>query len=409
MKALVLAGGFPQIALIQELQRRGYYVILADWSEDPVAKQYCNKYYKTSTLDTKAIKDIAISENVDFLITVCTDQALLTVAKVSEELGLPCYLDYNTGLNVTNKQYMKKIFKENKIPSTKYIVDDNIGEEKLKGFRYPLITKPADCNSSKGVIKVNNYKELVVAFENARELSRTNTVIVEEFVEGKELTIDAYVCDGIVHVMAISESEKIKDNEKFVIFRSLNPARISADTEANVSKIVQQIADSFDLKNTPLLVQMIIDDNCAYVIEFSARTGGGIKHLTIKELTGIDVIKMVVDLTEGKRIDCNYEERKNALMVNEYIYCYPGVFERIDGLNELKESGIISDYYIFKKSGAVFDSISNSGDRVAGFTIVGDTPDELKKKHSLVNESFKVLNDLGQDMARHDLLVEVIY
>ena len=44
MKALVLAGGFPQIALIKELKSRGIFTVLADWNEEPVAKKYADKY-----------------------------------------------------------------------------------------------------------------------------------------------------------------------------------------------------------------------------------------------------------------------------------------------------------------------------------------------------------------------------
>ena len=94
MKALVLAGGFPQIALLQELNRRGIETVLADYYEEPVAKPYADRFYRVSTLDVDGIEAVAKKEAVDFLITACTDQALLTVAKVSEALGLPCYIDY---------------------------------------------------------------------------------------------------------------------------------------------------------------------------------------------------------------------------------------------------------------------------------------------------------------------------
>ena len=88
MKALVLAGGFPQIALIRELKRRNITTLLADYYPNPVAKPYADAFFQISTLDVPAITDLARREQVDFLITACTDQALLTVAQVSEELVL---------------------------------------------------------------------------------------------------------------------------------------------------------------------------------------------------------------------------------------------------------------------------------------------------------------------------------
>lgn len=196
MRALVLAGGFPQITLIEKLKLKGFYTVLADWNENPVAKKYADKYYQVSTLDIDAVEKIANYERVDFLITVCTDQALLTVAKVSEDLGLPCYIDYQTALNVTNKQYMKDIFVKSGISTAKHLILEDLSSGKIEELRFPLITKPVDCNSSKGVSKVKCFDELLNAFYYAKKCSRTNTAIIEEYIEGKELSVDVYVDSG---------------------------------------------------------------------------------------------------------------------------------------------------------------------------------------------------------------------
>lgn len=71
---------------------------------------------------------------------------------------------------------------------------------------------------------------------------------------------------------------------------------------------------------------------------------------------------------------------------------------------ELKEQGIITDYYCFKSKGSEFDSVSNSGDRIAGFSMVGKTVEELNEKHNIAVQKLKVINSQGQDMMRRDLL-----
>ena len=220
MKALVLAGGLPQTDLILKLRKRGIYTLLADYYEQPVARDYADKFYRISTLDVQAIRNLALQERVDFLITVCTDQALLTVAQVSEELNLPCYVDYKTAKCVTNKAYMKKVMQENHIPTAKFFIGNKFEEKFTAGWQFPLVVKPVDCNSSKGVIKVSNDNELRKSFLNAVELSRTNTAIVEEFIEGKELSVDVYVDRGKAIVLDITTSEKLKAEGKFIIFRT---------------------------------------------------------------------------------------------------------------------------------------------------------------------------------------------
>ena len=158
-----------------------------------------------------------------------------------------------------------------------------------------------------------------------------------------------------------------------------------------------------------MLIQFITDGKEVYVLEFSARTGGGTKYLRIKTITGFDVIKAVVDLTLGKKPHVDEKERKNIHLADEFIYCKNGTFDHLEGFKELKDQGVLTDYYIFKWKGAEFDGVNSSGDRVGGFTIIAPTLEELSKKHDYVAERIKVIGENGEDIMRHDLLTEIPY
>ena len=403
-KALVLAGGFPQIELLRQLRDRGIETVLADYYAEPVAKSYADKFCQVSTLDIPGITDLAKAEQVDFLITCCTDQALLTVAKVSEELGLPCYIDHQTGLNVTNKQYMKKVFNAAGIPTAKHTVMARFDEALLEGMEFPLIVKPVDCNSSKGVKRTENTDELKAAVEAAIGYSRTNTAIVEEFIDGEELSADVYVENGVAHLLSVSSLDKIGNNDKFVIFRGRYSEEKTALVHDLIRGIAQKIADAFGLKDSPMLIQLITDGKRAFVLEFSARTGGGVKFQLIRKASGFDVIAAVIDLTLGKKPHVDKASPENKFILNDFIYCKPGVFDRVEGFEELKQQGVLSEYSVYKWRGAVFDTIENSGDRIAGFTVQADTPEELRQKHTAALAGMRVLDDRGNDMIRRDLL-----
>lgn len=407
MKALVLAGGFPQIELICQLKKRGIFTVLADYYENPVARKYADKFYRVSTLDVDGIENVAKTENVDFLITVCTDQALLTVANVSERLNLPCYIDYETALNVTNKQYMKKMFVEHGISTAQHVILDTLFEKDVAHMRYPLIVKPVDCNSSKGVRRAENFEELSEVFREAVAFSRTRTAVVEEYIEGAEITVDVYVEDGRATVLSVSGSDKIAEKDKFVIFRTIQPAPVRSCVLKEVEEIAQKIADAFGIRNAPMLIQLITDGEHAYVIEFSARTGGGVKYLLIRHVSGFDVIGAVIDLTLGKKPHLEGARRGVNYLVNDFIYCKNGVFSHVEGFEELKRAGLMEDYYIFKWPGAEFDGVRNSGDRVGGYTVTGDTPEALIEKHRKIRESIRVMDYDGQDIARHDLITDL--
>lgn len=404
MKALVLCGGLPQIALIKELKSRGIKTILADMNEKVPARKVADEFYNVSVLDVDAVRNLAKEQKVDFVITVCADQVLQVVAQVSEELGLPCYIDFKTAENVSKKSFMKTVFAENRVPTSKFVLMDDFCSEKIKDLSFPIIVKPIDAYSSRGVCKVSNEKELIEAFNNAKKISRTGGVIVEEFVEGDEITVDVYVENGKANVLCLSNLYKIGEDGKFVINRSQIPADISKEKTEQIKEAAQKIADAFGLKDSPMLIQLISNEEKISVVEFCARTGGGIKFLMIKKISGFDVVKAVVDLTLGEKPHYEKADIKPTFTVNEFVYCNPGVFDHLEGFEELLNEGILTEYSQFKAEGAEFSTINGSGDRVAYFSIESESKQDVIKRHKLANERIRAMSNDNRDLIRHDLI-----
>jgi carbamoylphosphate synthase large subunit len=405
MKALVIPGGLPQIALIKELRERNITTILADGNNNAIARPYADRFYQLQIFDIEEVKNLAIKEGVDFLITVCADQVLLIVAQVSEMLGLPCYIDLRTAQMVSDKEIMKQTFFKHKIPTSHYAVMDELDTLAINHLHYPLIVKPVDSYSSRGVRKVQNEEELRLAFDDAVQISRSNRVVVEEFCAGEEISIDVYVAEGKAHVLCVSNSEKIKDDEKFIIFRGRYPAKASENVLSQIDHVAQQIADAFNLKDSPMLIQVITDGEQISVLEFCARTGGSMKYLMIKHVCGFDVIKAVVDLTLGLKPVVTVQEPENNYIVNDFIYCRPGTFDHLEGFHELLQDGTLSNFHCFRPRGTIMRNVTSSGDRIAGITIQADSIKEFNNKHRKITETIRVIDDKGNDIMRHDLLI----
>lgn len=402
-KVIVLAGGYDQIALLNELKKRNYYTILVDYYENPLAKPYADIHYEVSTLDTEKIKKIAIEENIDLITTACTDQALLSVSKISEELNLPCYLSYETALKVTNKMYMKNEMAKSGIPTAKYKVISNDKEINFKEFNYPFVVKPCDCNSSKGVKKVYLFEDGIINIKEALSLSRSKTAIIEEFIEGQEISIDAFIKEGKAEILLITESKKIKNTNGFTIVQSNYPVDITEQNMKKIKVVVQSICDSFCLNNGPLLVQMLISENSVYVIEFSARMGGGTKYKLIEVLTGFNIMKSYVDLVVGEKTKIEIAKVYNYAHLN-YCYAEKGIFKKLNGFHELKAQNIIYDFFTYKTEGSSVDKSETSTDRVAGYLIVSDIVEELNRKEKIANATLEIISADGKDIMRHDLV-----
>ncbi len=407
MKAMILAGSCPQIVLLGQLKERGIYTILADNNPNAVARPFADEFVKVNILNFDAVKKIAIEKQVDFLIAVCADQVLLTVAKVSEELGLPCYIDYDTACKVSDKGYMKDIFRQYGIPSSKHAFMSEIDESKIQDMRYPLVVKPVDAYSSKGVRKCCNPDELREFFAEAAKISRSGVVIVEEYAEGAELTVDFEIVDGKAVFLSASNTEKVNYKDRFLAFRTRFPAAVSPSTIERIKVIGQKIANAFQLKNTPMLIQLLTDDHRESVLEFSARTGGGAKYLLLKKATGFDPIQAVIDLTLGLKPKVGKICSESKLITNEFLYAYPDTFDHLEGFQELKQEGIIAEYWQFKWQGAQIMNAATSSDRVASITIQADTFEELVAKHNEAAKRIKFISATGNDMMRHDLLTPI--
>lgn len=402
MKVLVLAGGADQIALIQELKDRGHEVVLVDYFDNPPAKYYADKHIVASTLDTERVREIAEKECVSLICTACTDQALLTVANVSEQLNLLCYLSYEKGLNVTNKLYMKKVMVEHNIPTAQYAILDKVDPNAVSSFHFPVVVKPVDCNSSKGVKRVESYDELCSALSDAIQYSRTKTAIVEEFKRGEEISADFYISKGKVEFLSATKSKKIPNRKSFTILSSEYPAISKEQTERLIG-VAERIAIAFQLDNCPLLIQLIVGDDELSVIEFSARMGGGSKYKLIEVLSGVNIMSKYVDRVLGE-----YPEvvptycTKHCKMV--YLYCNAGVFDKVEGLAELKERGEIVEYFVYKTRGAIIEHAETSSDRAAGYLVVAESEQALRSKIAYIDSFIRVISTEGRDIMMHNLL-----
>ena len=404
-KVMILAGGNDQIALMDELRR--YFkgdveIILVDMSDKVRAIPYADKFLQISTMDKAAVLAAAREEKIDYILTACGDQPLSTMAYVATEMGLPTYLSEQDVRDLTNKRFMKDKMVASGIPTAKHIYIDKNWDGKLPYFEYPLVVKPVDSNGSKGVKKVFTPADMHKALKEAFQYSLSGDVIIEEFKQGEELSVDVYVEGTTAKLLSITASRKIQENkDSFTIIQSYYPAPTDFKEE-RVLEICQKIAYAWNLHDTPLLVQMIQNGDSYNVLEFSARMGGGSKYYLINVLTGVDIMKVYVEMVMGEKPHVEPTKLYNNAIMS-YVYCYPGMYEQMTGLEELKEEGVILDYFMYRSSHSEIEKSNTSSDRVAGFLVVGDSQQEVEDKLRVANSTLKVLDGSGKDIMRHDL------
>ena len=401
---MVLAGGSDQADLIEVLRDKfpACEIILIDMASNVVASKFADRHLVVSTMDFNAVRNVVIEERVDCIMTACGDQPLITMAVVSEELGLPCYLTKAQALNMTNKLYMKRLMVDNGIPTSNFLKINNINED-ISKLKYPLMIKPADCNGSLGVRKANNKEQFIEFFTQAQEYSISNSAIVEEFKEGKEIGIDCYALNGKAQILMMGEVRKKKIGDSvLLIYQTYIPADISDRAKENLQQIANNITRVFRLNNTPLLIQTLVNGDEVNVIEFAPRIGGASKHRTITLKTGFDILRANVDAMFGEIPNVKVMEN-NFMYSRNHVYARPCIFSHVEGVEDLIEQGIIEEYVPYKMSGASIGEYLASRDRVGSFLVKASNMIELKTKIKQTVNALRVYDINGNDVIKREI------
>lgn len=402
--AIVLGGTFPHITLIKKLQKRGFYTILVDFYENPIAKKAADEHIRESTLDQEKVLEIAKNWGASLVISTCVDQANVIACYVAEKLNLPAPYSYETALAVSNKGLMKEKMVQAGIPTAKHVYVRDIKNFDSLEIDFPVIVKPADSNSSKGVRKAEDHAELSRFFEDAIRISRNDMAIVEEYIEGREVGIDCFVKNNESTILMTKERQKINidDEPTQQIIGCLWPVELSKQNKSDLKKITNQIAKAFNLNNTPLMIQAIINGDDISIIEFGARIGGGESFRLIELSTGFDIVDAAIDSFLGNEVTLNYHESE-MYYADNFIYCRPGFFGHISGPDFLKENCTIEYLDQFRTHGMEIGAELSSNNRCGVFVVKSNNMDELFNKINTAIENIEVYDIDGNPIMRKDI------
>ncbi len=194
-----------------------------------------------------------------------------------------------------DKAIAKVFFKERRVPTPDYEVITK--DSKEVSIKPPLIVKPAKEGSAIGVVLVKKDEELGVAIEEALELDKK--VIVESFIDGRELTV-AIFDEKIFPVVEILPSEEIYNYKaKYVkgISRFEAPAKLSQESEALVKKVAMEAYLALGCEGVARVDIILDKEGCPYVLEVN----------TIPGLTELSLLPMAAK-AEGLRYEALIEK-----------------------------------------------------------------------------------------------------
>lgn len=375
-KAILVFGvGILQESLIRRAQDMGLLVVGIDPCEEAYCRDVVDVFEVVGGQDFEGTIAVAKKYNVSAVVTTATDKPLVMMARVAKELGLRFFSE-ETAIVSTDKFLMKERFMANGIPCAKGKVIST--EEEASDMVFPVIVKPRDNSGSRGVKLCNNLQELKEAIQEALNNSKKNTVLVEEFIEGREFSIEALHYGGKSEVIQFTE-KKTTPFPYNVELGHIQPANISEEQKNQIRRIISLIGSTLNFENCPSHTELKINDRGIFVIETSPRLGGDyITSMLTPLSTGINMEDQLLQIALGEHVDVTTGRVDRAAGVR-FFNLPLGVVKSIhlDTGGLLSNSDVVS-FSLDVKEGDEIKPITSSLNRYGQVIVRGNTFEDVR-------------------------------
>lgn len=300
-KAILIFGVGPlQESIIGRAKKMGLYTVGIDPCADATCKDCVDAFEVVPGQDYEGHCAVVEKYGIDAIVTAATDKPLVMMARIAEKYGFPFY-SVETAKWSTDKFQMKERFMEGGVPCAKGRLVKSVDE--VEDFEYPVIIKPRDNSGSRGVKLCRSKEELEASMSEALEVSKLDTVLIEEFIEGPEYSIESLHHDGKSEVIQFTE-KKTTEFPYNVELGHIQPANISDENKEKIREIIPKIGQALNFVNCPSHTELKINERGIYVIETSPRLGGDYITSTLTPLsTGVNLEDELLKISLGVTVN----------------------------------------------------------------------------------------------------------
>lgn len=415
-KKILFLGAHALMAhLINKAKEMGIYTIVTDYIKDAPAKKLADEAYDISTLDIDALVALAKEKQVDGVFTGYVDVNLAPCRKVCEALGLPFYATLEQ-LDAT----MNKVnFKENCRKHNIKVVDDVPGEYldgKYDRIQYPVIVKPADSYSSKGISVCFKKEEMQPALDKAMEVSTCKQIVAEQYLEAEDVYLYFTIQNGYLSLSAMAD--RLLNDEQYGCAPQpvgyFFPSKYIDVYEEKVHNNLQNMMNDLGLKNGSFFMQGFIVNNDIVFFEMGLRLSGGAGYLQISNQNEINQLEMHLRYALTGKFDGwdlktydNPKFKKPACVL--VVLLNDGKIASIEGLEEIRNHKNVFSILQFKHEGDVLDAHGTLNQVFARIYMVGEDENDLKQSISFIKKNLSITDYDHKNMIMNLFNEEEVY
>jgi biotin carboxylase len=247
----------------------------------------------------------------------------------------------------------------------------------VNSIGYQLIAKPSlSFGGSRGVIRINDETELDAGIEHAMSETKDGSVILEEYLDGPEHTIESLVVDGSNHVLATSDKERTVN--PYCVATSLNyPSQVKPALREQMNDIAQATADALGLENGATHIEVIQDGNELKLIDFGARGGGAsfIPAKIVPAVSGVEMLKMMIRMALSDDVSGIPHKSRNGV-VFRFFTPDPGIVTKIENVKEARQREDVLSFSLPLEVGDEVSPLETQLDRSGSFVVRGEDGDD---------------------------------
>ncbi|MGA7179639.1 MAG: ATP-grasp domain-containing protein [Thiobacillaceae bacterium] len=328
----ILGGGPWQVPTVRLAKALGYRVLVSDMYPDRPAYALADFHVVADITDREATLEIARRHRIDGILCDTTDVGVPTAAFVAEQLGLPG-MGFATAINCTNKGRMRQLAERAGlvVPPYRLITSALELDEAAAAVGYPLVAKPVDNQSGRGVSRVADYNSLAAGFALAKRFSCSGDVLIEACVEGVEIIVDGFVVGGNPQILGLAYKTPYADNAT-VSSRINYPGGPRQSNHAHIRATARKALAALGLRDGVFHAEYILRGEDIVPIDVAARGGGCMIYThVIPHVSGVDVNRAMIRMAMGESVRIDPLEMPKAANI-EFMRMPAGKLSRIMGM-----------------------------------------------------------------------------
>lgn len=389
-RLLVLAAGILQVPVIKKAKEMGVYVIAADGDANAVGLQYADKAVVVNITSEEDMLRVAREEKIDGVIHPCSEVSMNVMGRLNEELGLSG-ITREQAIRATNKQQMREAFDKGNAPSPKSFCFEDAAVAWncfCKELPDDGILKPSRNSGSRGIAKIKkgiSQAEFAELFNRSKAESRDRSVMLEQFVEGPEFSVEIIAWNGRVNVLTVTD-KKTTEAPYFVELGHNQPSVYPAETVDAIKTAAVAGVMALGVMNCACHAEVKVQDGKAYIMEVGARLGGDFISTELTHLsTGVDMVAAAINCALGIEPCLEPTEEKHGVCIR-YFCPKPGKLVSVSNTGILDDSRVYG-WEIYHQIGDMIPEVTNSLCRTGHVIVTEETPQKaIAYAESLLNE-----------------------